>query len=771
MVEKLILKSKTLLVSSLIGLILLFSFLPIGALGEKDIENSQTVLDRHDNLIAKFNRSKTTYTDLSKVPIELIHLILLSEDKRFFDHTGIDFIALSRALLENIKFKNTLYGASTLTQQLVRIKHNYPRKILLKPLVMLHSVKYEIFRDKGDILEEYLNRLPFSHQIKGIKEASHFYFNKDLSQLNLSEMSILAVLIKSPSYLSSLSGRNKLFHAKNSLLNRYFKKTNYETWQQDIFLKEKISLENNHVRGNAYLFLEYLKDKDENVLKTTLDLSMQKYLQALLKTHITRLKHKNVTNGAMLVVENKTGDVLAYVGSYDYFDKSFGKIDAIQVKRQPGSALKPFTYLMALEKGILKNQILPDIPLYFATQSGSYKPRNYSNKYHGPVSARNALGNSLNIPALYLADKLGVKNVFSFYKEFGLTFSEDYEHYGVGLTLGNAELSLWEMVKAYSILARSGLKMPLRTSLSERKIIERVTGKLENFQIINDILSDNSAREMSFGKNNVFNSPYHLAAKTGTSTLYRDNWAFGYNKLYTVGVWVGNMDQKEMHNVSGITGAAPILRSTFDYLMKKKKSRPFDKSKNISSHKICSHSGKLKGPNCKHVVSELFLKNNLPEVCHEHEVTKVFNCNGKGQIKNLITNIFSQTYVKWAKNQKKYSSFDQLKTICDESNFRVLSDKNSISKTKNYIDIISPTNGAIYGIDPNIPAKYQKIELDFLGDVFAKNIQWYLNENKIHSIKSEMNFLNMEKGNHTLRLEVEDESGNKYYDKVHFSIL
>lgn len=746
---------------------------------EEQIKNElgSIILDTNGKQLAHiFTAGRGEYIPLSQIPIDFLQLLFLAEDQRFYSHHGADGVAIGRAFLQNLLNQKIISGASTITQQLARIKYQYPRKWFAKPLVILHAFKIELFLSKGQILEYYLNNVNFSHAQIGIANAARFYFNKSLQELNLSEKSILVTLIRSPSFLSSDNGAKRLFKSKNHLLNKYFNHVNLSKREKDLFLSAKISFLKRQRSNTAHHFVNFLQkthDLENDTIVTTLNLDLQNEVQYIVSKQIADLNNKDVTNGAAIVIDNSNGDVLAYVGSYNYFDEGFGQIDAVQTPRQPGSTLKPFTYSLALQNGWSGwslSSILPDVPLYFNGGNGSYRPRNYSSKYLGPVSMRKALGNSLNIPAIFMADTLGVTNLFNFLKTFDLNLSENPEYYGVGLTLGNAELTLWEVTTAFTAFTHEGQIIKPRLLAATPIELKKTALKKETADLINNVLSDNFARSTNFGTNNIFNTPYHLAVKTGTSTLFRDNWTIGYNAKYTVGVWVGNMDQKPMHNVSGVTGAGPILVSIFDSLMKNRKSRPFNLSNKLLKKNICVNSGKLATEHCPLIKNEYFLPTMNMDPCNEHYLVVVNSCNQENDIEKIPVYKYSEFFRSWAERQKIYTEVDQVKIVCRRDDFKIISSDN-INSTNSNFRIASPIPGSIYGKDPNIPEKYQKLYFQVLGNEKIKSITWILNNQKIYEGIGSNFFWEIQKGSYDLMAEIILSTGERIKKSTYFTVL
>jgi penicillin-binding protein 1C len=360
-------------------------------------------------------------------------------------------------------------------------------------------------------------------------------------------------------------------------------------------------------------------DSTAPIIRTTIDIALQQQVETIVAQRLEALKGRHVTHGAVVVIENATGAVLALAGSRDFFAKNGGQLNGAWAPHSPGSAMKPFTYLIAFERGATPASIVADLPIEFATTSGTYKPENYSLRSYGPMTFRHALGNSLNISAVRVLDSIGgAETLLPRLRELELTtLNEDASHYGLGLTIGNASVRLIELANAYACLARLGRFKPwtLRADAptSEER---RLLGENESW-LIADILSDNQAREMEFGSHSVLRLPFKCAVKTGTSSTFRDNWTLGYTPEFTVGVWVGNFDNTPMQDVSGVTGAGPIFRDVMLHLHEKHPASWFARPAAIKHVRIDPRTGKRLTPltpPARVSREELFADDNFPPV-------------------------------------------------------------------------------------------------------------------------------------------------------------
>ena len=388
---------------------------------------------------------------------------------------------------------------------------------------------------------------------------------KSLSGLNESESLILASLIRSPN--ASIEKVSSRACGLGSSLNSSVKCEDIRVLAERT-LTNKYSIKQRTALA-PHVAYQLLKGKDNlngTEVTTTLDRDLQSYAADVLKHHILSVRHQNVNDGAVLIVENKTGDVLAYVGSIG--DESSARyVDGIRAKRQAGSTLKPFLYALALEKQVLTPaSILSDSPVDISTGLGVYKPENYENDFKGMISARTALASSLNIPAVRTLSLTGIDPFIQKLKLLGFSQLKSDDYYGFSVALGSADVSLWELVNAYRTLANNGFRNDLRLRFEDKDAKSTRVFSEEVVFIISDILSDREARSYTFSLENPLSTKYWSAVKTGTSKDMRDNWCIGYSDKYTVGVWVGNFSGAAMWNVSGITGAAPVWLEIMNYL-------------------------------------------------------------------------------------------------------------------------------------------------------------------------------------------------------------
>lgn len=604
----------------------LLIFLPCLLLGgeEKFLTPSVLVTDKNGAAMRGFLSGNQTYyypVALSEMSPWLIAAAVAAEDKRFYYHRGVDVQAVLRAGVQNISSGKTVSGASTITQQLVRVLAPRPKTWRGKISEAYQAGKWEKTHTKEEILEDYFNRIEFGNLTQGVQAAAQFYFGVDAADLSLAQAAFLVGLIKSPTRYNPLTHFARAKKRQEYVLLRLKNEKMIDGEMYQMALAEPLVLQVQTRLFEAPHFMQFVRPllpQHVPLVRTTLDKELQLYTEKLLKTYIPKLAQENVTNAAVVIVENATGAVLAYVGSADFYHaQNQGQVDGVRALRQPGSALKPFVYGLAFEKKQLSpGTLIADEDTFF---DDGFRPHNYDEKFHGLVSARAALACSYNVPAVKAAQKVGAPALLHLLHEAGLTeLNRPADFYGLGLSLGNGEVQLLHLTNAYATLARGGIFKPLTLAWEPLVLLDGKPHRVLSEQtayLVSHILADNHARASAFGLNSSLVVPFEMAAKTGTSKDYKDNFALGYTPRWTIGVWVGNFDASAMRRVSGVTGAGPILHDLAVYVQEKYPSAPFAVPQKITQAQVCTQTGLLAGLSCKHRHEEVFLTDNLPAVC------------------------------------------------------------------------------------------------------------------------------------------------------------
>ncbi|NET78738.1 penicillin-binding protein 1C [Okeania sp. SIO1F9] len=622
-------------------------------------QNQQTLefIDRNGlplGTILTRDQENTVVLPLEQISPLFINAIIAAEDKRYYQHGALDMKAIGRSLLEAIQAKQIVSGASTITMQLARMLEPTPRTFGNKIREIWLSWRITAGMNKNQILQAYINRLPMGGNIYGVEAASRAYFGISATDLNLAQATILAALPNDPTDLNpyynwSLLKKRQIYVLKPMVEDNYITSAEAEK-----ALAEKITLQpKNQGIIAAPHFLFWLSQNQSTainqnlsttttptVIRTTIDRPLQQFVTTQVQQVIQNLTPYNVHHAAAIVINNQTGEVLAYVGSPDYFNtQKMGSNDGVQALRQPGSTLKPFLYQLALENQVINpNTILPDVPTYYAIPGAKlYSPTNYNqDRFLGPVIVRVALANSLNIPAVRVLEKVGVKQFLNRLHQLGFTHLQaSPEHYGLGLSLGSGEVSLWELAKAYSIMARQGEVIPVVTTIPSKTYplfqhkknqdISLLPQAESKWMLIANMLSDTHARAAEFGVNSALNLPFPAAVKTGTSSDFRDTWTVGFTNDYTVAVWVGNFSGESMVQISGVMGAAPLWNRIMLHLHEKKEATAFPPPKNMVQRPVCTISGLRPKSDCPSVITEYFYPEKLREYEHLSALYSVEN--------------------------------------------------------------------------------------------------------------------------------------------------
>jgi len=602
---------------------------------------SLRILDRNGYLLREVlsdREGRSQWVSLQDISPNLILATVATEDSRFYEHWGIDTRAILRAILQNIWAKKVISGASTLTQQVVKNVYHFPRNWFWKLVEIWYALRLEVSLSKDEIIIQYLNRIPYGNQTFGINAASWLYFDKPPSHLSLAEAAFLAGLPRGPSLYNPYRHFVRAKKRQEEVLRRMLNKGVITEEAYKRALKEPLNIIPPQASFRAPHFSDFilsqipLKERQNiSSIRTTLDFELQKDVEVFVKNCVKSLEEWKVTNAAVLIMDNEKGEILSFVGSADFFDShNSGQVSGVTALRQPGSALKPFTYALALEEGMNSATLILDAQIRIRSNGIDYIPRNYDGKFHGLVRLREALACSYNISAIKVLERIGVESLLARLKKLGFdSLNKGADYYGLGLTLGGGEVTLLELVRAYSTLASSGIFKKEKIFLEINDIQGKVKSLPEDSPlrlfspqvsyVITDILADNDARIPAFGTGSVLSLPFPCAVKTGTSGNFRDNWAIGYTPHYTVGVWVGNFDGKPMQNVSGVSGAGPLFRDIMLLLQKRERiaNSNFRMPEGLIEVYVCPRSGMLAGSSCPGKIKEMFIKGTEPrEYCN-----------------------------------------------------------------------------------------------------------------------------------------------------------
>lgn len=656
--KRLLITASTIIILSAVGsfsFVSLFYDLPSpGELADRDLVASTKIYDRNGELLySVYEDENRSIVSSSDIPQHVKLATLAAEDADFYAHKGFSIRGMSRALIKIIK-ERKVTGGSTITQQLIKNTLLTPEQTVSRKIrEMALAILAEQMYTKDEILTMYLNEVNYGGTAYGVKEAAKTYFDKELDQLTIAEAAMLAGLIKSPTTLSPFGSNPELtIQRRNEVLdlmheNGFITETQRQksAFEKPIYAQSKDIIKSPHfvmyVRSLlAQRYGEHVLANAGLSVTTTLDYTLQKNVESIIAKEIDSLERLHVTNAAAIVLDAHTGEILAMVGSKDYFDDTNdGNVNVVMRARQPGSSIKPINYAYALSHGMNAATIIDDVPTSFFIDDSQplYKPVNYDGKYRGKITLRSALAESRNIPAVKVLNSYGVHNMIELGKRMGITTWNDTNRFGLSLTLGGGEVTLFDLAQAYQVFANQGEKV----TSTAIKTVSNIKGKTlfeadceQNIGcgrekildesvafLITDILSDNKARTPAFGSHSalvVSNHP-EVAVKTGTSNDLRDNLTVGYNQDYVVAVWVGNNDNSPMSRIaSGITGASPIWNKIMTNLIGDSESMAWNIPSDVAKQTVCGSNTQewfitgTASPCIATVENTTVDKNNLP---------------------------------------------------------------------------------------------------------------------------------------------------------------
>ena len=655
---------------------------------EPDFGVEPRYVDRHGEILSVTYENPWNVHEriaLHETPDILVEAFVTAEDKRFYQHHGVDWIARAHAAWMNLAAFRPVRGASTITEQTVRMIHPRPRTLWSRWVEGFEAMRLERRFAKTEILEFYLNQVPYARNRRGVRQAAREYFDRDVDTLTPKESLALAVLVRSPSRLDLKKGTEAIERPVRILAARLHAKGVLSDLELQRIETAPLTVTPAELRIDAAHFVRRVPREGAASVVTTLDGSLQRRAQRLLDRQVASLAERGVTDGAVLVVDHETDEILVWANAGGFTQEEGGQIDMVTVPRQPGSTLKPFAYALALERGWTAATVLDDEPLIEAVGTGLHNFRNYSRHYYGPIRLREALGNSLNVPAIKTVQFTGRVELLELLRRLGISsLTEHPDFYGDGLALGNGELSLFELVSAYAVLARGGILRPLKWKHDEGIANEehRVLSA-ETSSLIADILSDPEARALEFGRSSVLTLPLQTAVKTGTSNDYRDAWTVGFTHRYTVGVWMGNLDRRPMHEVTGSIGPGLVFRAVLAELQRNREGKPLYLSRKLRQISICRESGARASDSCPRAM-EWFRPGTEPDAsCPLHSGTNAAAFEG-GEIR-----------------------------------------------------IGKPSPGLHLALDPRIPDELERFALELRGLPRGASVEWWIDESPFAESKEE----------------------------------
>lgn len=698
------------------------------------------------------------------LPPLVVQAFVAAEDQRFFGHWGVDPRAVARAARDAARARRVVSGASTITQQLARRLVPRSRTPWGKAKEMLWALRLTAHLPRERIMREYLDRVALGGDVVGVETAAEEYFRRPAAGLSRAQAALVAGVASSPARFDPRRRRADAIARMRRVLERMRVLGFVDDAEARAAADEPLDFAApQRVFRAPHFAARIVGSLEERGLgaaaevETTLDPRVQEAAERAIREELSGLAERGVGEAAAIVVDNATAEVLAYAGSADFFDAASGQNDGVRALRQPGSALKPFAYGLALASGMTAAEIIPDVESRFETPAGDFQPRNYDRRLHGPVRLRAALANSYNIPAVRVCSRIGPERLLATLRAAGFdSLDKDAGHYGVGLVLGDGEVSLYDLARAYAGLARGGVVAPLvevRAARDARGLAIEPRGSFaprrflpaDATALLTDILSDEAARAPAFGLDNALRLPFPVAAKTGTSRAHVDNWTVGFTRERTVAVWVGNFGGEPMGEVSGITGAGPIFRRVMIAAMSGVAPAPLVERGRFAHAAICPLSGKLAGPGCPGSIDEIFLPGTTPrETCPMHRP-------GRGGAKTLVMGRFAT----WARGEGLQDERSGAGERAAEGG--------AASR------LLVPGNGDEYFIDPTLPSRDQSIPVRIEPKAGARLVEVRV-DGRV-ALRLEAPFLGRiaaARGEH--RLELWDEGASRAADAASFRV-
>jgi penicillin-binding protein 1C len=691
--------------------------------GEGSYSQSVRYVDREGTLLREVRADDATrarFVPLDEVGMRARSAVLAAEDQRFYTHGGVDGLAVARAAFDDVRKGHIVSGASTLTMQLARVVRPHRRGYFGKLKEMAFALRIEQALPKDRILEAYLNRAPFGPSLRGIDSASRYYFDKPPRLLSWAEAATLAAIPRGPDLYSPAKHPDHVLRRRNRILDRMLVSGSISAEDHDRAVAEPLQIRTQRGSFGAPHLVDALSagrlgpKTAGPVVVTTIQRDVQAEAELAAAVMVESLRARHVTAASVLVLDNQSGEALAYVGSHDFGDGAHGgQNDGILAHRQPGSTLKPFVYGLGMEtRDLTAASLLPDLELHIALPSGTYSPKNYDERFHGPVRLREALANSYNVPAVWTAHEAGVGALLDKLHALGFaSLTETPTYYGPALALGDGEVTLLELTNAYATLARGGVWRPVRFLAGKERDDGRRVMSREVAAVLTDVLKDKNARLASFGERSVLNLPFEVAVKTGTSKSFRDNWTVGYTDAVTVGVWVGNFDGSAMDGVSGITGAGPLFRSVMEAAMRGREATPMRTAGDLALRRVevCPLSGGAPTAACRHRVFELIPEGHALAPCDIHEHVRVDTRNGLRAgpgcpatfTEERIVERHDARYAAWAAASGREIARDEFSPLCPGTRVAT-SDPRALR-------VGYPLDGTRFAIDPDRPRALQSV--------------------------------------------------------------
>ncbi len=696
-----------------------------------------------------------------EIPKKLKQAFLAAEDRRFFSHHGVDLAALLRAAFKGALAGRVVSGASTITEQLVGLVYRHKRTLASKWIEIVRAIRLEKTLGKNRILDLYLNRVPLGNNLYGVETASLFYFGIPCSRLSTAQSALLASIPKAPSVLNPYGPNIKRVVARKDWVLYRMRKLGFITSNRFKIEKQRpIIFLSKHFPMEAPNFVNMIKGANtphggDGAVYTTLDLPLQHRVEESLRSHKIRLQSRGASQAAAVVLANKGVRLRALAGSISYSGSDGGFNNGALSRRSPGSALKPFLYALALDRGLTSSTVLYDVKRSYPFAGSHYTPLNFDRVAYGPVLMRDALANSMNLSSVWLLQRIGLKPFYSVLQALHLISEpgKGADYYGLGMVIGNPEVTVLGLATAYAALANGGIYRPCRMWKGEEQGEAKPIFSPQAAWIVSNMLSDPASRSLEFGHTSAMTHPYGIAIKTGTSTGYRDCWAAAYTRDYTVVAWVGNFDERPTDKLTGAGGAAPIVSDILSALYPCSYPLAFKRPEGVVRQRVCSFSGMIPCPNCPELRDEWFIEGHEPDkVCtyhqasgHTHQLPDEYvgwlderfkkGEQGRFALRGFDEDLgktFQESAGKKDKGGQSPGGQNGLVTIAPESSdplsrlIRFVSSQEPGSMEKRCkISIVSPLDRDRFLIDPS--RKRKTIAFCAVADSPMKEVVWFIN--------------------------------------------
>ncbi|MEK7775260.1 MAG: penicillin-binding protein 1C [Candidatus Zixiibacteriota bacterium] len=714
--------------------------------------HSVFVYDRRGTLLSMFTSSDRFWRKPVKIheisPL-LVRSVIECEDRWFYYHPGVNPVSLISAAVENILAGTYVRGGSTITMQIARMMEPKERTISGKCIEILRAFQLELTYSKAELLELYFNLAPYGGNIEGIGAASQLYLGKSSANLTLSECALMTAVPSSPNRFrpdrNSPASRERREEVLDVLVSRgVIDSVAYEQARE-----EEIPLSRLVSTSIAPHFCQSIAQlaPEASEIQSTIDYNLQVMCERMARVYQNTLHQSGIHNLSLVVLDNKTGELRAMVGSADFTDVAHhGQVNGALAPRSPGSALKPFVYGIAFDKGVVSPSLmLEDLPINYA----GYMPENFDEEYRGLVSVRDALAQSLNVPAVNLASQTGLSELYSFLRRGGITtLTRPWPQYGLPLVLGSCEVNLLELSNLYAMLARQGEYIPWRCFKEESPHPSVRLLSSESSWLITDILTELKRPDLPTSWEFTTDMP-KVAWKTGTSYGRKDAWAIGYNPEYTIGVWAGNFSAEGSVSLVGAEVSAPLVLTIFDQLYNEKEAPWFTKPSSVSVHNVCAVSGMPASEDCETRISDFHIEgvtDNHECIVHERLLVDQStgyqlcpSCRHGRKTREMVVEHWPPRQAAWRTSRGTSAVIPPHNPLCTGE----FNGDNPV--------IVSPENGAVYALRSRVPGKYQQLLIEATGSSDSRTLHWFLDGALLSKTASgEKAFCSPKRGEHQL---------------------